>query len=110
MGKISVSIDLSKVNKEWFYVGTNGKKYLQIDIYENDVPDKFNNTHAVKQAAPKDVREAMKAAGEKTPYIGNGKEWGREERTTAPRKGPTEAQLANLTPPAGGAESDEVPF
>ena len=30
--KISLSIDLSKVNKDWFVIGKTGTKYLSLDV------------------------------------------------------------------------------
>ena len=110
---ISISIDVSKINKEWLVVGKTGVKYLAIDVYENKEPDRYGNTHAVKQTPPKDVKAAMKAAGERTPYIGNGKDWSMREAQpqATPRSRPTEAQLANQEMKNGSTiETDEVPF
>lgn len=107
---ISISIDTSKINKDWLIAGKTGKKYLAIEVYENETPDNYGNTHAVKQAAPKDIKAKMKAAGERVPYIGNGKDWSKINRDDqqVPRKNqPTEAQMANQT---GEGVDLDVPF
>jgi len=100
--KISLSIDLSKVNKDWFVIGKTGTKYLALDVYENDQPDKYGNHWAAKQSAPKNIRAEMKQRGEKIPYCGNGKEW---DRPAGPQSAPVQP-LADLP----SREIGEVPF
>lgn len=84
--KISLSIDLGKINKDWFIQGkgTPPKKYLAIDLYENDQIDAYGNGWSMKQTPPKDVRADMKQRGEKIPYCGNGKEWDRSPKDARP--------------------------
>lgn len=101
--KISLSIDLSKVNKDWFVIGKTGTKYLSLDVYENDVPDKYGNGWAAKQSPPKDVRADMKQRGEKIPYCGNGKEWDRKTQASAP------TGQRQQSPPQENIDED-VPF
>lgn len=86
--KISLSIDLGKINKDWFVMGkgTPPKKYLAIDVYENDQIDAYGNGWSAKQTPPKDVRADMKQRGEKIPYCGNGKEWDNQPKATSALK------------------------
>lgn len=74
--KISLSIKRSALKSSWFVKGANDE-YINIDAYENDVPDKYGNHWSLKQTPPSDVRKDMKQRGEKIPYCGNGKEWDR---------------------------------
>lgn len=101
--KISLSINLSLINKDWFVVGKTGNKYLALDVYENDQPDKYGNGWSAKQSPPKDVRADLKQRGEKIPYCGNGKEWNRkpDPQPTPPRQGGK--------PPQNNIDED-VPF
>lgn len=69
MSKINISIDYNKINKDWLVHHHNGKVYLTMDVYQNDEPDKFGNTHAVKQSVPKEKRQKDM----RIPYLGNGK-------------------------------------
>lgn len=92
MSKISVSIKLSVIRKDLFYTSAKGEKYLNLEIYENDEPDKFGNQFACKQGIPRDLKGLLQP-GEKLPYCGNGKRWG---DSSSRRTGPTDAQSANL--------------
>lgn len=97
--KISLSIDLGKLNKDWFVLGKGEppKKYLALDVYENDEPDKYGNHWSAKQTPPKDVRADMKQRGEKIPYCGNGKEWDNQPKTPpAPKQGSPAPQSDDL--------------
>lgn len=105
MSKISISIKLSAVRKDLFYVHANGEKYLNLEVYENDAPDRFGNTHACKQGIPRDLKSLIKP-GEKLPYIGNGKRWGDRPQ----RNGPTENQSANLERRDGQPIDENAPF
>jgi hypothetical protein len=105
--KISLSIDLGRINKDWFVLGkgTPPKKYLAIDVYENDQVDAYGNQWSAKQTPPKDVRADMKQRGEKIPYCGNGKEWAdRQAPAPAPKSSP------KSTPPPQENIDEDVPF
>lgn len=105
MSKISVSIKLSAIRKDLFYVTKTGEKYLNLEIYENEHPDKFGNSHACKQGIPKDLKNLLQP-GEKLPYCGNGKRWG--ERPQRGRQ--TENQSANLERNDGSSIDEDVDF
>ena len=72
MGKIiNVKIDVTKLDKDKFYVGKKGT-YANITVAENmDGESEYGDTHYVFESQSKEEREA------KTPknYLGNGKEF-----------------------------------
>ena len=105
MSKISISIKLSAIRKDLFYVSSSGEKYLNLEVYENDSPDKFGNTHACKQGIPRDLKSLLQP-GEKLPYCGNGKRWGDRPRAN----GPTDRQSANLERRDGAPIDADAPF
>jgi hypothetical protein len=105
MSKISISIKISAIRKDLFYVSAKGEKYLNLEIYENDVPDKFGNQFAAKQGVPKDLKHLIQP-GEKIAYCGNGKRWGDRPQ----RNGQTESQSANLERKDGQEIDENVPF
>lgn len=56
----------------------DGKTYLNMGIAVYDVApekQKNGNTHVMKINPNKEIREALKAAGKYTPFIGNLKDW-----------------------------------
>ena len=63
----------------------NGKLYLQIETYDYDEPDKFDNDFSVSVSRSKDEVERVKA-GEKIDriFIGNGRIWEDQGTQTAP--------------------------
>ncbi len=65
---ISISIDVTKIDKARLYKGEKGT-YLNADLWINDEPDKFGNDGSISMAQSKEEREA------KVPkiYIGKGK-------------------------------------
>lgn len=73
--KISVSINVTKIQKEHLYEGKSGK-YLDVTLIENkDGKDQYGNDGFVAQKASKAAYER----GEKGPIIGN---WKRIETAT----------------------------
>lgn len=70
MGRpITISINVSKIDKQYIYEGKSGK-YLNIAVFENrDGPDKYGNTHYCVQDLPKEARDQ----GVKGAIIGNAK-------------------------------------
>lgn len=74
MGKmITGSIDLTKIleaakakHSAFNKAESNGHIYMNVLIWENDEPDKFNNNFSVQLNAAKDAPES-----EKKNYIGN---------------------------------------
>ena len=61
------SICLSDIPKEKITEGKNGKKYLNVKLWVNDVPDRYENIGSIQVQQTKDEREA----GNKATYIGN---------------------------------------
>lgn len=74
--KRTMSICLSEIPKDKILVHENGKKYLMIETWDNDEPDKYDNDFSVSVSYNKDEIERSKS-GEKIPrtYLGNGKIW-----------------------------------
>lgn len=60
------SICLSDIPKELIVESKNGKKYINIDIFERREVGMYGDTHNIKIACPKDKREEGKNY-----YIGN---------------------------------------
>ena len=77
---ITISIDLTKVDKSKIVEGKNGQKYYNITVDRLMQPDKFGNTHTVYQSQSKDER----AAKVQKVYLGNGKEWVFEQKNSTP--------------------------
>lgn len=98
MASLKLKLDVSKLDKSAFFKGAKGT-YCDLILWENDEPDQWGNTHAVKQDMGKDRR------GEKTPYVGNAQPIGQRPATqngAAPPKA-TPAQDYNQ-------EDDDIPF
>jgi hypothetical protein len=74
---ISVSINVSKIDKSHFYEGKNGK-ILNLILWETP-NDKFGNAYRVDQGVSKEAR----LKGIKGPILGNAKVFG-QAATSAP--------------------------
>jgi len=74
--KRTMSICLSDIPKERILIHENGKKYLMIESWDNDEPDKYDNDFSISISYNKEEVEKLKA-GEKIPriYLGNGRIW-----------------------------------
>lgn len=72
----TMSICLTDIPKEKILIHENGKKYLMLETWDNDEPDKYDNDFSVSVALSKDEVERSKA-GEKIlrNYLGNGRIW-----------------------------------
>jgi hypothetical protein len=69
---ITFSICLSDIPKERITTSEkNGKKYVNLVMFDQQDADKYGNTRAVIIAQSKEEREAKK---DKV-YVGNGKDW-----------------------------------
>jgi len=117
MGKmIALKIDLSKVpgitirknsaggtfaDVSKLYQGAKGAIYLDVVAFENDAPDNYGNDYAIKPSQSKESREA----GEKMPFIGNGKNLGGKsnQQRSAAVKTPDQWDQ-NVS------EKDDIPF
>ena len=65
---LSVSIDVTKINKSELISGEKGT-YLNLTVSLNDTPDKFGNTVSAWQSQSKEEREAKVDRN----FLGNGK-------------------------------------
>jgi hypothetical protein len=97
--KRTMSICLTDVDKSRVLVHPNGKKYLMIETWDYDAPDKFDNDFSISISRNKEEVERVKN-GEKLDriFIGNGRIW---EQTDAMRP-MTEAEQKD--------PNDDLPF
>lgn len=74
--KRTFSICLTDIPKEKILIHENGKKYLMLQSWDNDEPDRYDNDFSVSVSLSKDEIERKKA-GETilNVYLGNGKIW-----------------------------------
>jgi len=94
---ISASISSHKIDKSLVVDKGDGKRYLNIVLFENDKPDQYGNDGIIKQSLTKEQR----AAGTQAPIVGN---WKWMNKPAAP-KGSTPKPAAS---PAD--DSDSCPF
>ncbi len=74
--KRTMSICVSDIDKSKIIAHENGKKYLAIETWDNETPDKYDNDFSVSVSLSKEEIEKKKAGGEvKRVYLGNGKIW-----------------------------------
>lgn len=70
------SICLTDIPKERILIHENGKKYLNLESWDNDEPDKYDNDFSVRVSLSTAQIEAKKAGEEvKSVYLGNGRIW-----------------------------------
>jgi hypothetical protein len=60
---LQCKIDVTKIDKALLYKGKKGT-YLNVNIWVNDKPDKYDNDCSIEQQTPKGAEKI---------YIGNGK-------------------------------------
>lgn len=96
---ITISIDLTKIDKAKIVEGKNGQKYYNLTVDNLKNPDRFGNTHCVYQSQSKEERAAKTAKN----YLGNGKEWIFDNTPKAP------PQTQDFEPTANQQSSD-LPF
>lgn len=65
---ISLSIDVTKLDKSRFYKGKKGT-YASLDVWIEDEPDQYGNDASICETQSKEEREAKA----KRNYVGNGK-------------------------------------
>jgi len=86
---LSISIDVSKLDKSRFYQGKKGT-YASLDVWVSDEPDQYGNDASVSETLTKEERDS----GSKKNYVGSGKKlygWGK-------------------SPKKDDSSSEEVPF
>lgn len=74
---ISISINVSKINKEYLYEGKNGK-YLNVVLFKLETPDQYGNDFKAVQGLTKAQREA----GLKGNILGSAKTMGGSKPTS----------------------------
>lgn len=83
---IQVSIDLSKIRKEWLIQGENVRDdgsvgiYMNCTILYNEKQDKFGQNGFIVQKVPKELRDTVKNG----PILGNVKEFERKVEVATP--------------------------
>lgn len=93
---LSISIDVTKLDKSRFYEGKKGK-YANLDIWIEDEPDQYGKDAGVSESQTKEEREAKV----KRNYVGSGKKLYGWEDSVAPTKGGSTV---------ADALDEEVPF
>lgn len=97
---LSISIDVTKLDKSRFYEGKNGAKYCSLDVWVGDEPDQYGRDASVSESLTRDERDA----GTKKNYVGSGKKlygWG--------SSGSSARKPANKPAPVDPVQ-EEVPF
>jgi hypothetical protein len=95
---LSVSIDVTKLDKTRFYQGAKGT-YCNLDIWVNEEEDQYGNHASVNQSQTKEERDAK----EKKIYVGNGKKlfgWDNE----------SSARPATASAATSQDDGDDIPF
>jgi len=67
---------LTDIPRDKILIHENGKKYLNLETWDNDEPDKYENDFSVRVSLNKEEIERKKAGEEiKSVYLGNGRIW-----------------------------------
>lgn len=91
----SISIDLSKVNKEKLYKG----QYLNLTIALNDETGQYGHNVSAYEEQSKEEREAK----DKKNYLGNGKVFWTDGKVTL-------AEKKDAAAPASSSSENDMPF
>ena len=78
-------INLSKADKTKIFEGNQGK-WIDVTIWVNDKPDNYGNHMSIEQSTTK---------GEDKIYLGNAKEWKKEEKREESNPGRTTDEPSN---------------
>lgn len=102
--KRTFSICLTDIPKERILIHENGKKYLNLESWDNDEPDKYDNDFSIRISMNKDEIERKKN-GETvlSIYLGNGRIW---EPVSKMREA-TPEEIAKMNDPEA---DDDLPF
>ena len=90
MQRISLKIDVSKIDKDNLFKGGKGT-YLDATLILNDQPDEYGNNGFIAQQFLKDNRKDASGEFVKTPILGNAKIWqseGSSASSTPPQADP----------------------
>jgi hypothetical protein len=103
MGPILIKIDLSKLDKDLFFVGKNGK--VADLVLWPDKEGKYGKDFALQQSVSREQR----AAGKRGPYCGDGIFMNKDERgkNKVPQAG---EQVASSTTAGEAPIADDCPF
>ena len=96
---ISVSIDLTKIDKTKIVSHKNGKKYYTLNLAINDEKDNFGNDVSCWEGQDKEERDAKAPKN----YLGNGRIIWRDDS----RQQPT---IQQSTPQQQTTNYDDMPF
>ena len=75
MGKISIDVNLTKLDKSKFWTDKNGHKHANVDVVEMKQPDQYGKTHFVVEALTKAEYSLPKDQRPEPNYVGKGKEF-----------------------------------
>lgn len=96
----TMSICLTDIPKDKILMHANGKKYLAVETWDSDGPDKYDNDFSISVSRTKEEIEQIKAGATiNRAFIGNGRIW--EDKPTMRELTPEE--IAKL-------EEDDLPF
>ena len=100
---LRIKVDVTKLDKTAFFKGAKGT-YADLSVWINDEPDQWDNDASVQQDLGKERRQA----GEKGPYVGNGKWVTRDggQRSAVPVQ---QTRTAPAPVPAAD-EGEDIPF
>lgn len=103
---ISVSIDLTKLDKSKIVEGKNGAKYYNLTINVNDQKDNYGNDASVTIAQTKEEREAKQPRT----FIGKGRVIWSNNGVQATQQQVQQNNAPNFTPPPGDNGDDDLTF
>lgn len=104
MGKISIDVNLSKLNKAKFWVDKNGDKHANVDVVKLKQEDQWGKTHFVVEALSKDEYSKPKDQQPEPNFIGKGKEFNWDNNSS----GSSASTVAVAD--QGGNDDDDLPF
>lgn len=97
---IKISIDVSKIKKEWLFKGEKGT-YANVTLLYNENQDAYGNNGMIVQDVPKAEYEKDKTL--RGPILGNGKVFGSSAATNEGKPGEEVGQM-------GAAPVEDLPF
>lgn len=101
---IKLKIDVTKIIKEHLFKGAKGT-YLDVVLWPTP-DDQYDNDWRVVQDLPREARDA----GEKGPILGNGKNFGDQQRQKPPQKKSPPPQRKPPADPDLDGQEENIPF
>ena len=104
---VNLKIDVSKIDKSKLFVGKNGNKYLDAQVFiDLDENDQYGNNGMITQAVSKEER----ASGVKGNILGNSRKFWGDYDNQAPQQPqqPQRSPQGQQTPPMDF--DDDIPF